>query len=564
MIIKKIEIENFRSINSRVAIHEREEKFRVFIGGNNTGKSNILRAINLFFNAETELGVPFSPATDFCKNNKKSIKINVEFEFSRAGDKHIVSYIDKKYPHEFKNYNVKIASVYYANGGSQYTFTTIKGLKKTMPDLLARIKEYINCVYVPAIKDYKTIINQQMMKKIVGATFYGWGRGRTSKKLGQHREKFQEVMNNLQSILNMSGDSVSEMIHSVIPTIERFDFSLPYDDLEEFLGKLIFEIKEKDTIEKISLEGEGSGIQSFTIYSMLRLLHEIRPKNTYKKAKFLWLIEEPETFMHNDLQRKTFEKLKLYSNDGHIFISTHSPIFIDKNNYANAYYVKKDKSTSIEPLSAKSMMDVLGKSLGVKFGDYFMFKNFNLLVEGESDARLLEGLNEIFKSGGDKGMLDLTNVGFIDSRSANGISTFFQMYSIFENYATFAALFDRDDAGIKNRELLLSNGGDKKYLLLVPQSDYRKKNAIEDIVEKDIWDLCLHELDKKKLITILMKGGQIIDYTFDAKDRVKVKTKFVELLLSYAKKDATKFLKYKDFLHSLNMLYGQAMRMKEA
>lgn len=55
--IKSIHVENFRSIKS---IDAELSQLAIFVGKNDCGKSNILRALNLFFNGETNPGVEFA------------------------------------------------------------------------------------------------------------------------------------------------------------------------------------------------------------------------------------------------------------------------------------------------------------------------------------------------------------------------------------------------------------------------------------------------------------------------------------------------------------------------
>ncbi|MHC4183251.1 MAG: ATP-dependent nuclease, partial [Planctomycetota bacterium] len=328
MKIVKIEIDNFRSIKDKVSIRFNDSKMKSFVGPNNIGKSNILRAINLFFNYEVEPNLPLNPKRDFSQGGKDTLTINIIIDFSEKQDRRMKTYLDKYHPGEFKDYIVPITLIYYSTGTYQYTFTIERGKKKNIPSLIERIIETVDCVYIPAIKDYKHIINREMMKKIVIATFHGWGRGGTSKQYGEHKEKFINTLSELQSFLNISGDYMTEYIHKSIPSIERFDFSLPHDNLEDFLGKLLFEVKEDSLSEKIPLDYEGSGIQSYTIYSILKLLYRLRPKTTHRKSSFIWLIGEPETFMHHDLQKQTYKRLQDYADEGHILLSTHSPVFI--------------------------------------------------------------------------------------------------------------------------------------------------------------------------------------------------------------------------------------------
>lgn len=62
--IKYIKIKNFRSI---VDMTIKADKMNVFVGLNDAGKSNVLKALNLFFNGETEPGAVFTFETDYSK-----------------------------------------------------------------------------------------------------------------------------------------------------------------------------------------------------------------------------------------------------------------------------------------------------------------------------------------------------------------------------------------------------------------------------------------------------------------------------------------------------------------
>ncbi len=64
MPIQKITIKNFRSIkNAEIETNQ----LTTFVGHNDAGKSNILRALNLFFNGKTDPDVAFNFERDYCK-----------------------------------------------------------------------------------------------------------------------------------------------------------------------------------------------------------------------------------------------------------------------------------------------------------------------------------------------------------------------------------------------------------------------------------------------------------------------------------------------------------------
>ena len=81
--ITEISIKNFRSIvNMNIDV----EQLNMFVGLNDVGKSNVLKALNLFFNNETDYNEKFAFESDFSqlfpqKSKKaKEIVIKIIFE----------------------------------------------------------------------------------------------------------------------------------------------------------------------------------------------------------------------------------------------------------------------------------------------------------------------------------------------------------------------------------------------------------------------------------------------------------------------------------------------------
>lgn len=84
--IKQIHIKNFRSIVNKVI---NVEQMNIFVGLNDAGKSNILKALNLFFNGKTEPNKEFDFDTDYSKfapirkNKAKEIIISIVIEIPK-------------------------------------------------------------------------------------------------------------------------------------------------------------------------------------------------------------------------------------------------------------------------------------------------------------------------------------------------------------------------------------------------------------------------------------------------------------------------------------------------
>ena len=72
-IIEQIEIKNFRSFGNRKLESYKVLKcqsLNIISGANDSGKSNILRALNLFFNKKTDLNNFFDFGKDFFKKEE--------------------------------------------------------------------------------------------------------------------------------------------------------------------------------------------------------------------------------------------------------------------------------------------------------------------------------------------------------------------------------------------------------------------------------------------------------------------------------------------------------------
>jgi energy-coupling factor transporter ATP-binding protein EcfA2 len=125
---------------------------------------------------------------------------------------------------------------------------------------------------------------------------------------------------------------------------------------------------------RIPLTLEGGGIQS-TANLIYTLLAE-------SAGGAIFALEEPETHAHPGLQRRLYRALKELAGETQIFVASHSPTFVDRSAGRITWMVKLDAhGTSATPL--QNPAEVI-QELGVRLSDVFL-ANKVLLVEGRSD-----------------------------------------------------------------------------------------------------------------------------------------------------------------------------------
>jgi CRISPR-associated exonuclease Cas4 len=105
-----------------------------------------------------------------------------------------------------------------------------------------------------------------------------------------------------------------------------------------------------------NLDEKGHGLQRTFIVSMFltygELLREIEREHPLEEEEekkdlkpLIFALEEPELYLHPQLQRSVYDSLKDISKNHQVLYCTHSPFFVDLNNYRDITLLKKDEST---------------------------------------------------------------------------------------------------------------------------------------------------------------------------------------------------------------------------
>jgi len=314
MYIKKVEIKNFRSIV--------DEEFKcndinVLVGNNDIGKSNFLKALNLFFNKATDHGSTFNFNTDYSnqapirKKKAKEIVIKITFSLPKSYQENrdvfwIKKWRDKGFHTEERRYSdgSEIESRRKVNYWlSQIRYRYVPAIKGT--DYFVSLLGELHNVLAETIENELKIASSNFIESIRGHT----------------REISSDLLKRLGFASNLQ-----------IPT----DLSLLFEILD-------FETKKGGN--EIPLKFRGDGIKVRHIPIILKFIAEQENRNRRSgspRTSSIWGYEEPE----NNLElSKAFEQAKEfidYSKDIQMFITTHSPAF-----YSLEKFKKENISTFI-------------------------------------------------------------------------------------------------------------------------------------------------------------------------------------------------------------------------
>ena len=386
MRITNLQIWNFRSLkNIRLTPLG---NLNIFVGKNSSGKSNILEGLNLLFTNFALVGGSTPGLDEFFWFNKKTnnpIDFLVSAQLTEAECREI-------FPEEM----LKMIKKWQPKAYGQLTFRRkilnlrgnwatdllklcnvdfIKANKTLTPPEIEKIwrsrgPRRKNQV-IPPLNLTPTLLSE-IHQKIL-ATVKG-----NFKLLHQIRDVKNPVANRVALIdsqrqsalwtLDQSTKDVEEQTYSEIQTTFRKITNKQLDPAQGqvYIGR---------GTRRFPLFLEGGGIQA-TIDLIFIL------KSKLEKG-FVFGIEEPEAHSHPDLQRKLFHELKSMSEDCQVFLSTHSPIFIDRGNLTNTWIVKfVNGATSVE---RAYMLKGIIEELGIKPSDVLFFADRILFVEGKTE-----------------------------------------------------------------------------------------------------------------------------------------------------------------------------------
>ena len=349
-MITEIEIRNFRSIE-RMKLKCTD--ITTFIGENDAGKSNILRALNLFFNDETDYGQPFDFDRDWNRNAKtiqrKAQEIRIVLTLKLPEN-----YIQKGLPRF-----VTWRKIWRKNGLQNekekqiYTdYQLFKGRSK-IPMLLSRIRFH----YVPAIKD------RNFFAKLQGDLYEVLAEVTNKKLLGSARSFEKSIKTELEKLHDAGNDIMGSPSSLKLPGNLRS----------------IFEILQFSGEDGIPLQQRGDGIQIRHIPEILKFMGEkhnsMRLQGT-PGFTYIWGFEEPENSVEMNACFKMKETLESIISESRstkqIFLTTHSPIFcqikIGKNSdeKTHSHFIKKLEGD--HPHSEAKLVtdpEELGKDMGL-------------------------------------------------------------------------------------------------------------------------------------------------------------------------------------------------------
>lgn len=310
--IERIHIKNFRSlVDETIELSD----CNFFVGKNDSGKSNVLKALNLFFNERTDFNAPYDFNSDYSKFAKRGAKQAKEITIS----------LDILIPETFKESGTKTwTKTWRADGLHSDNIESLFKSGSKGFTLLNRIQY----MYIPAVK------SNEYFKFLLSEVYLSMTKTANS-ALRELNIKYSKQLQALTSDL-------SEQLKEVL----RLNSSIQMPQDMNILFRDLTFLTSDEHVKGIDLNHRGDGIKARHIPSILRYMQQNIEKNKPKKSinySFIWGFEEPENGVEYLSCFEMADELYSYCEDCQMLITTHSPAFYMKNECADAkcFYVYK-------------------------------------------------------------------------------------------------------------------------------------------------------------------------------------------------------------------------------
>ena len=433
MYISQIRIKGFRSIQDEEILLK---PINLLVGYNDSGKSNILKALNLFFNGQTDHGKTFHFDRDYCthtiqrKGKAPEIEIAVKFKLPS-------NYSVSKEIEWVKRWRKgTIAPHYDQLGDSRAKTKTSDWIKK------------IRYRYVPAVKGpeyFQTLLVD--LHDTLASAISGQLKDASSGFLTKLRKNTERLTIDVQKSLGL-----------------KSEINLPMD-----LGD-IFQVLEFETDyngKQIALRQRGDGIQARHIPIILKFISILEKENGVKgspRSETVWGYEEPENNLELTSAFDLASNFNTHSKDIQLLITTHSPAFYsleqslsdiqDKDKVQLIYISQGNQGTKRETESTikdcderLGLLPLVSKYVSEKEGELKQVKSLLtssqlrdhskvLFCEGETDELLL---TRIFS-----GISDSPQIRAQSNAGHNWIADNLKAWAYSRNSGKAIGLFDSD------------------------------------------------------------------------------------------------------------------------
>ncbi|NCT85616.1 MAG: ATP-binding protein [Comamonadaceae bacterium] len=465
-----------------------------FVGGNNAGKSAVLKAVKLFFEPGGMLLSDFN-VTELRSRQAGSNRCEIEIFFDLSDLKSTNGQIREIRKFLDKNgvFSIKKVGIFREKTESidvLYSFS-LRGKHgseqryQELPECVQWFLSRFNVSYIHPQEAERLLFDaQEKLKRRLLSTF---GRGASKyEKLSQLQKAWEALRQEANRDLS---EKLTAEMRKIWPSATS-QVELP-EKIDDIVAISAISFKQDEQVPEVLLSAQGNGVQSAVLYQTHYLLD--CDKTIHRGVHFpIWLMEEPEAFLHADIAYKLGA---LLVSDGWLsniqfLATTHSPLILATSAAGDerVRWCLLEKSGVVFSKKVPELIQVDIDDISRRLGDpnfevYFNIsdKMPSILIE---DAR--PETKDAFIAAGIAVTKQLTGAGvlkkYVDVLSGSGFALKAPVFIVLDNdrgAVDFKGFLIEERLRGTAGEYLIYEVGHRSYVILLP-SNY----SVEDMFEE--------------------------------------------------------------------------------
>lgn len=484
-------IQNYRSITKtdRISL----DSFTVLIGPNNEGKSNILlglvsgmKILTLYAEGLVAIGsstaqaarmARFARTRDYYKwerdapiliQEKASSATIFDFEFELSAteiEEFKLSVKSNLNGHLPVRLTVTPESITFDVKKQGRGATTLSSKARRIARFIA---ERISLQDIPSIRTAQQTI--RLVQGMVESEL------KSLEAEADYRAAVERIAELQEPVLKVLRGTLTASLRRFLPDVR--DVEVHISDRYSALRRDCQVLIDDGTLTELRYKGDG--IKSLVAMS---LIHH-RSQETRNNSGTVLAVEEPEAHLHPRAVHELRAVLLDVAEHQQVVITTHSPLFVNRQNISSNIIVNTTKAKAARDISE------IRTVLGIQVSDNLYSARLVLLVEGETDrialTEILRVRSPLIKEALAAGLLAV-----IGMRGAKNLSSTVSLYK--SQLCLTHALLDYDPAGIaavqRAQEHQLIDAGEVNFAMAAGM----KESEIEDLYDPAIYEKRLSE-----------------------------------------------------------------------
>ncbi len=482
MELVNFSVTNYRSITTAYKVSV--SNTTVLIGGNNEGKSNLLKALDVGMKSLQRHAIEARRGRAVSRNMtrrdsqsydwERDFPINLQLRTS--GTQTIIRLeflLTEDEINEFKDtikssLNGILPIIVKIGKNSIPTIEVSKKGKgsKTLNSKSGQIAEFIAKKivfnYIPAVRtdqEALDVVSRMLAQRL-----------RVLEDQPDYIQALQTIKNLQQPILDNLSERIKEPLQEFLPGIKSVSIEIPENMRRSSFRRDFDIIIDDGTPTNLSFKGDG--VKSLAALGLLK-------DRIGTDGASIIAIEEPESHLHPAAIHQLNDVIKMLGAENQVIITTHNPLFVDRHDIKSNIIVDKGKA-----LPAKNVQQIRDL-LGIKASDNLINASYVLVVEGDNDLislkALLSALSEKLRKYFNSHMLIIEQIG-----GAGNLS--YKLTSLNNSLCVYHCFLDNDDAGRQAYEAAENDG-----LLSVKANTFVTCNGSPDAEFEDCLNLDLYQ-----------------------------------------------------------------------